>query len=87
MNQAHIRANYAAKAFVEAYGAVGEHARLVTPRGLAVVSDVQAHGPLVVIDGYVEKREPFRWAVHPDALNATIVLPPPEDESASSSEN
>lgn len=79
MAAAHIKANFAAKALVEAIQGVGEKARLVTERGLAAVSEVRAHGPLVIVDGFIYpgdgNTEPFRMAVHPDALAATLVLP------------
>ena len=61
---AHQQANYCAKALVEALSGVGEKGRIVSPRGLAMVSDVFAHGPLVVIDGVTEGGEAYRWAGH-----------------------
>lgn len=72
--QAHLNANLCAKALVEALTGVGEKGRIVSPRGLAMVSDVQAHGPLVVLDGVTEGGEAFRWAGHYSQVSEFVVL-------------
>ena len=71
---AHEQANYCAKALVEALAGVGEKGRIVSPRGLAMVSDVRAHGPLVVIDGVTEGGEAYRWAGHYSQVAEFTVL-------------
>ena len=73
-DNAHTLANYSAKALVEALAGVGEKGRIVSPRGLAMVSDVQAHGPLVIIDGVTEGGEAYRWAAHHSQVSHFIVL-------------
>ena len=70
----HECANYCAKAIVEALAGVGEKGRIHTPRGLAMVSDVRSHGPLVVIDGSTEDGEAYRWAGHYSQVSQFIVL-------------
>ena len=83
----HDQANLVAKALVEALHGVGSKGRVVTPIGRAMVSDVQSHGPLVVIDGIAEDGQAYRMAKHYSQVDLTIVLTDyepglaPQDES------
>jgi hypothetical protein len=70
----HDRANLVAKALVEALHGVGSKGRIETAIGRAMVSDVTAHGPLVVIDGVAENGEAYRMAKHYSQVDMTIVL-------------
>jgi hypothetical protein len=72
--EAHMHANLCAKALVEALTGVGEKGRIVSPRGLALVTDVRSHGPLVVIDGVTEGGEAYRWAGHYSQVSQFTVL-------------
>jgi hypothetical protein len=42
--------------------------------GPAMVSDVQSHGPLVVMDGITESGQAYRIAKHYSIAEVTIVL-------------
>lgn len=70
----HSQANLVAKALVEALHGVGSKGRIVTGIGRALVSDVQSHGPLVIIDGVAEDGQAYRIAQHYSQVNLTIVL-------------
>lgn len=70
----HEQANLVAKALVEALRGVGSKGRVLTALGRAMVSDVQAHGPLVVMDGIAESGEAYRMAKHYSMVEVTIVL-------------
>lgn len=86
----HNQANLAARALVEALHGVGPKGRILTPRGLAGVSDVRSHGPLVVVDGVTEGGEAYRIATHYSEVDYMIVLTDTEigadvDEAAADS--
>lgn len=70
----HDQANLVAKALVEALHGVGSKGRIMTAIGRAMVSDVQSHGPLVVIDGVAEDGQAYRMAKHYSQVDITIVL-------------
>ena len=70
----HDKANLVAKALVEALHGVGSKGRIMTPIGRAMVSDVQSHGPLVVVDGIAEDGQAYRMAKHYTQVDVTIVL-------------
>jgi len=88
----HQQANLVAKALVEALQGVGSKGRIVTPMGPAMVSDVQSHGPLVVMDGITESGEAYRIAKHYSIVEVTIVLGDyepgegPQDESTAATQ-
>ena len=70
----HDKANLVAKALVEALHGVGSKGRIITPIGRALVSEVQSHGPLVVIDGHLEDGTAYRLARHHSQVDVMIVL-------------
>ena len=70
----HDKANLVAKALVEALHGVGSKGRIMTSIGRAMVSDVQSHGPLVVVDGIAEDGQAYRLAKHYSQVDFTVVL-------------
>ena len=69
-----VQVGFSHPVLVEALHGVGSKGRIMTPIGRAMVSDVQSHGPLVVIDGIAEDGQAYRMARHYTQVDVLIVL-------------